>query len=217
MADPIFTNHVSVTINNTHPLPQRDIVMTVPTTETISPEVALPHAQRRRFRSVRHDDMIDRLCDQLEDMSLDRMEAIEYDVETLEARVDVAELRVEILQLALADDREEIMDMRTRASAQKVMTMVFITCGIHEALFKDLSLLWVVYAKGLLRRLMCSVRGQEERSSRVCATREGAAGFDEFWYWYCSNNSSNARVFNAAHYMFLLPIRKLVNVCAAKG
>ncbi|GKD07699.1 hypothetical protein Tco_1187384, partial [Tanacetum coccineum] len=34
-----------------------------------------------------------------------------------EVRVDVAELRVEILQLALADAKEEIMDLSTRVSA----------------------------------------------------------------------------------------------------
>nr|GFD03589.1 hypothetical protein [Tanacetum cinerariifolium] len=50
-------------------------------------------------------------------MSLDRMGMIEYDVRTLEARVDVAELRFEILQLALVDVGEEIMNLRTRVSA----------------------------------------------------------------------------------------------------
>nr|GEX52355.1 putative reverse transcriptase domain-containing protein [Tanacetum cinerariifolium] len=51
------------------------------------------------------------------DMSLDRMEWIEYDVETLKARVDVVELRARVLQLALADARKEIMELRTRVSA----------------------------------------------------------------------------------------------------
>ncbi|GJV60536.1 putative reverse transcriptase domain-containing protein [Tanacetum coccineum] len=53
---------------------------------------------------------------QLLDMSLDRMGMIEYDMETLQARVDVAELRAETLQLALADAREETMELRTSVS-----------------------------------------------------------------------------------------------------
>ncbi|GJQ99570.1 hypothetical protein Tco_0522555 [Tanacetum coccineum] len=43
-------------------------------------------------RLVHYDDTIDRLCDLLEDMSLDRMEVIEHDVEALQARIDVTEL-----------------------------------------------------------------------------------------------------------------------------
>ncbi|GKD27251.1 hypothetical protein Tco_1233465, partial [Tanacetum coccineum] len=39
-------------------------------------------------RLVRHDDTIDQLCDQLEEISLDRIELIEHDVEALLARVD---------------------------------------------------------------------------------------------------------------------------------
>nr|GEW64232.1 integrase, catalytic region, zinc finger, CCHC-type, peptidase aspartic, catalytic [Tanacetum cinerariifolium] len=67
-------------------------------------------------RLARHDDMIDQLCDQFHNMSLDRMGMIECDMETLQARVGVAELRQGILQLALADAREEIMELRTRVS-----------------------------------------------------------------------------------------------------
>ncbi|GJT08192.1 hypothetical protein Tco_0842654 [Tanacetum coccineum] len=117
MADPVFINQVSDSIDHAPSSPQKDIVMTNAATKTIAPEVVAMQVRRRRLRLVRHDDMIDKLFDQLEDMSLDRMEAIEYDVETLEARVDVADLRVEILQLALANAREEIMDFRTRDSA----------------------------------------------------------------------------------------------------
>ncbi|GKF90887.1 hypothetical protein Tco_0274588 [Tanacetum coccineum] len=115
--------------------------MTNAAIETTAPEVAAPRVRRRRLSSsaaqthrvtdepihhtiplilarlARHDDMIDQLCNQFQDMSLDIMGMIEYDMETLHARVDVAELRAEILQLGLANAREEIMELRTRVSA----------------------------------------------------------------------------------------------------
>ncbi|GKA72918.1 putative reverse transcriptase domain-containing protein [Tanacetum coccineum] len=72
-----------------------------------------------RVSQVLHDDMIYQLCNQFKDMSLNWMEAIEYDMETLEARVDVAKLRAEILQLALAGAREEIMNFRNHAIHQR--------------------------------------------------------------------------------------------------
>ncbi|GKE34041.1 hypothetical protein Tco_1453363, partial [Tanacetum coccineum] len=100
-SDPVFTNHVSVSIDHTPSLPQQEIVMTNATTETTAPEVATSQPR----------------LTQLLDMSLDRMGMIKYDVRTLEARVDVAELRAEILQFALENAREEIMDLRTRVSA----------------------------------------------------------------------------------------------------
>ncbi|GJU76237.1 hypothetical protein Tco_1273307 [Tanacetum coccineum] len=118
MADFVFANQVSDSTDRAPSPPQQDIVMTNATIETTTLEVDAPQP-KYEFREsssaaqthpvtgepihrtiplilarlVRHDDMIDRLCDQFQDMSLDRMWMIEYDVETLEARVDVAELR----------------------------------------------------------------------------------------------------------------------------
>nr|GEU97232.1 hypothetical protein [Tanacetum cinerariifolium] len=117
--------------------------MTNAATMTTAPEVVAPHVLKCCFKSssfaaqiyqvtsepfhrttplilarlVCHDDMIDRLCDQLEDMSLDRMGLIEYDVKTLHARVDVAELRADILHLARGDAGVEIVDLQTPLSA----------------------------------------------------------------------------------------------------
>ncbi|GJV56555.1 putative reverse transcriptase domain-containing protein [Tanacetum coccineum] len=140
MVAPLSSDHVSVPFDHALAPPQQDIVMTNAAIETTAPEVAAPRIRRRHLSSsaaqthpvtgesihrtiplilarlARHDDMIEQLYDQFQDMSLDRMGMIEYDMETLHARVDVAELRVEILQLALADAREEIMELRTRVS-----------------------------------------------------------------------------------------------------
>nr|GEZ60000.1 hypothetical protein [Tanacetum cinerariifolium] len=54
------------------------------------------------------------------------MGMIEYYVRTLEARVDVTELRAEILQLALADARKKITDLRTRVRAESSGTVVIV-------------------------------------------------------------------------------------------
>ncbi|GJV39049.1 putative reverse transcriptase domain-containing protein [Tanacetum coccineum] len=118
MVDFVFANQVSTSTNRA-PSPQQDVVMTNADIETTTSKVSAPQAWRRRLRLARHDDTIDQLCDQFEGMSLDRMEAIEYDVVTLEARVDVVELRTEILQLVLADAREEIMNLRTRTKTRE--------------------------------------------------------------------------------------------------
>nr|GEW92364.1 hypothetical protein [Tanacetum cinerariifolium] len=115
MVDFVFTYQIYDSINRTHSPPQQDIVMTNAATEIVAPEVAAPQVRRRRLRLFRHNDMMEQLSDLFRDMSLDSMEAIEYDVETLEARVDVVELRAEILQLVLTDARKEIMELRTRS------------------------------------------------------------------------------------------------------
>ncbi|GJX47427.1 hypothetical protein Tco_0272617 [Tanacetum coccineum] len=152
MADLVYTDHISISLDHAPSPPQQDIVMTDATIETTAPEVVAPHVRSRRFRLaarrwewlqprpihrtislilarlVRHDDMIDRLCDHLEDMSLDRMGVIEYDVETLQARVDVVELRADILQLALGDTREEIVDLRARLGVSERSGSCMITC-----------------------------------------------------------------------------------------
>nr|GEV91325.1 hypothetical protein [Tanacetum cinerariifolium] len=139
MADFIFPDHVPVSLDHAPLLQQQDIVMTDATTETTAPEAAAPHVLRLHFREsssaaqvhpvigdpihrtiplilarlVRHDDTIDRLCDQFEEMSLDRMEMIEHDVEALQARVVVVEQRPDILQLALEDAWAEIFELQT--------------------------------------------------------------------------------------------------------
>ncbi|GJS63158.1 hypothetical protein Tco_0677722, partial [Tanacetum coccineum] len=41
MSDPVFTNHVSVSIDHIPSPPQQDIVMTNATTKTTAPEVAI--------------------------------------------------------------------------------------------------------------------------------------------------------------------------------
>nr|GEX09828.1 hypothetical protein [Tanacetum cinerariifolium] len=48
------------------------------------------------------------------------------------------------------------------------------------------------------RKKEAAVNAAKSYAARVFTTREGATGFDEFWCWYCSNKSSNARVFNVA-------------------
>nr|GEZ44757.1 hypothetical protein [Tanacetum cinerariifolium] len=60
-----------------------------------------------------HDDTIDRLYDQLKDMSLDRIEVIEHDVEDQRDRVDAAKQRSYILQLTLEDAWAEIIELQT--------------------------------------------------------------------------------------------------------
>ncbi|GJX48746.1 hypothetical protein Tco_0273936 [Tanacetum coccineum] len=77
-----------------------------------SPEFRLGDTERAsRARLARHDDTIDRFCDQLEEMSLDRMEEIEHDVEALQARVGAEEEKANMLQLALEDAWAEITEL----------------------------------------------------------------------------------------------------------
>nr|GEX47020.1 hypothetical protein [Tanacetum cinerariifolium] len=114
MANLVFPDHVSVSLDHAPSPPQQDIDMTDANTETTTQEAIAQHVMRLRFRLVRHDDTIDRLCDQLEEISLDRMEMIEHYVEALQARVDVAEQKADILQLALEDAWAEIVDLHTR-------------------------------------------------------------------------------------------------------
>ncbi|GJQ97781.1 retrovirus-related pol polyprotein from transposon TNT 1-94 [Tanacetum coccineum] len=121
MAGSLSLDRVSVPFGHAPSLPQQDIVMTNTAIETTAPKVAALRVQRRHLslfaaqthpvtgepihrtiplilvKLARHDDMIDQLCNQFQDMSLDRMGMIEYDMKTLQARVDVAELRAEIL------------------------------------------------------------------------------------------------------------------------
>nr|GEY55420.1 copia protein [Tanacetum cinerariifolium] len=92
IADLVFIDHVSVSLDHAPSSPQQDIVITNATTETTASEVVAPHLLKRRFR----------------------MEVIEYDVETLQARVDVTELGADILQLALGDAGAKIVDLRAR-------------------------------------------------------------------------------------------------------
>ncbi|GJX47429.1 hypothetical protein Tco_0272619 [Tanacetum coccineum] len=155
MADLVYTDHISISLDHAPSPPQQDIVMTNATTETTASEVVASHVWSHRFRLaarrwewlqprpihrtiplilarlVRQDDMIDRLCDHLEDMSLDRMGVIEYDVETLQARVYVAELRADILQLALGDAREEIVDLQARLGVSERSGSCMITCFLR--------------------------------------------------------------------------------------
>nr|GEX54462.1 hypothetical protein [Tanacetum cinerariifolium] len=116
MADPVFPDHILASLDYAPPPPHQDIMITDAATKTTTPETVVPHVLRIRSRQssfaaqvhpvtddpinrtislilarlVHHDDTIDRFCDQLKDMSLDRMEMIEHDVEALQARVDVA-------------------------------------------------------------------------------------------------------------------------------
>ncbi|GKF93339.1 hypothetical protein Tco_0280058, partial [Tanacetum coccineum] len=118
MADPVFPDHIPAS-SDCAPLPsQQDIIMTDAAIETTTPKTVVPHGDPRYkieesssaaqvhpvtgepihrtiplilARLVCHDDTIDRLCDQLEEISLDMMEVIEHDVEALQARVDVVE------------------------------------------------------------------------------------------------------------------------------
>nr|GEX49912.1 hypothetical protein [Tanacetum cinerariifolium] len=121
MADPVFPDHIPASLDYAPPSTYQDIIRTDATTKTTTAETVVPHVLRIRSRYdigksssaaqvhpviddpinrtislilarlVRHDDTIDRFCDQIKDISLDRMEMIEHDVEALQARVDVAE------------------------------------------------------------------------------------------------------------------------------
>ncbi|GJX46995.1 ALP1-like protein [Tanacetum coccineum] len=178
-----------------------DIVMTNATTKTTAPEVAAPRIRRRRLSSsaaqthpvtgepihrtiplilarlARHDDMIEQLYDQFQDMSLDRMGMIEYDMETLHSRVDVAELRVEILQLALADAREEIMELRTRVStleqrAQGPQTMSTMGQGMSSVEIEQIIAQRVTNAIAAIA--ICETKTREAHDSMDQVARQGA-------------------------------------------
>ncbi|GJW57712.1 mutator type transposase [Tanacetum coccineum] len=141
MADLVFPDHVHASLDHAPPSSQQDIVMTDAATETTTPERDQEGKPRYKIgesssaaqvhpvtgepicrtiplilaRLVRDDDTIDRLCDQLEEMFLDRMEVIEHDVEALQARVDDAEQKADILQFALEDAWAEIAELQTRS------------------------------------------------------------------------------------------------------
>nr|GEU77944.1 hypothetical protein [Tanacetum cinerariifolium] len=140
MADSVFLNCVPVSLDHAPLPPQRDIVMTNATIETTALEFAAPDQEGEQnyeigessyaaqvhpitgdlihhtislilARLVCHDDTIDRLCDQFDEVSLDRMEVIEHDVETLQTRVSDVEERAGKLQLTLEEARTEIQDL----------------------------------------------------------------------------------------------------------
>ncbi|GKB78885.1 hypothetical protein Tco_0945780 [Tanacetum coccineum] len=118
-----------------------DTDMTDAATETATLETVAPHILRLCFSSstaqvrlvtcepihrtillilarlARHDDTIDRLCDQLDEMSVDKMEEIEHDVEALQARVGAAEEKANMMQLALEDAWAEIIELQTHSKA----------------------------------------------------------------------------------------------------
>nr|GEZ59999.1 hypothetical protein [Tanacetum cinerariifolium] len=107
MANLVITNHVSVSIDHA-PSPHSRILR-----RRFGYWWADPSYHSINFaRLVRHDDMIDQLCNRFQDMSLDRMGMIEYYVRTLEARVDVTELRAP--------------DLRTRVRAESSGTAVIV-------------------------------------------------------------------------------------------
>ncbi|GJZ31563.1 hypothetical protein Tco_0576610 [Tanacetum coccineum] len=97
----LSSDHVIVPLDHALAPPQQYIVMADAIVETTALEVVASLDRRLRLSS---------------DSPNYWMGMIEYDMETLQARVDVAELRAEILQLALADAREETMELRTRVS-----------------------------------------------------------------------------------------------------
>ncbi|GJU60946.1 hypothetical protein Tco_1238712 [Tanacetum coccineum] len=213
MANFGFNNQVSDSTNRAPFPPQQDIVMTNAATKTTAPEFAAPQLRRRRLKSaarrwggcspmfrlgetvrVSRDMSLEKARLELRftqllfgDMSLNRMEAIKYDMETLEARVDVVELRAEILQLALADAREEIMNLRNRVSALEQGTQVWKSIGY------GVSMYWI-------RRIGDFNRVGPRTDSRIFLDRYGVLVFRTIIFKLSSNLSSQM-----AHFAIVSP------------
>ncbi|GKA25851.1 hypothetical protein Tco_0711960 [Tanacetum coccineum] len=119
MAAPLSPDHVSVPLDHALAPPQQDIVMTDATAETTAPKVAASLVRRCRLSSS---------AAQIHPVT---SEPIHHTIPLMLARlarVDVVKLRAEILQLALRDAREEIVNLRTRLSASKSSGRDTITC-----------------------------------------------------------------------------------------
>nr|GFB20895.1 hypothetical protein [Tanacetum cinerariifolium] len=123
MADLVFTDHVSTSLDHAPSPPQQDILMTDATTKTTAPE---PKVQIWRDREGKPTYEFGERSSVAQIHPVTRV--IEYDVETLQSRVDVTELQADILQLALRDAGAKIVDLRTRMSASESSERCMITC-----------------------------------------------------------------------------------------